>query len=136
MSRLQCMGFPTRVLLPIYPKTQLGRPGRTAGERDAGGVGEVLWFKETFLEDGEIIEHLVHNETRRIHWTMHRPQNIRIHTPPACSSHHFQTHPTPPSALLFESHTNAPIPHTNLSNLRNYPGLPWFQLIWEAQTKL
>ncbi|KAF8176317.1 hypothetical protein K438DRAFT_1846708, partial [Mycena galopus ATCC 62051] len=39
---------------------------------------------ERFPEDEEIIEHLVHNETRRIHWMMHRPRNgwyIRIRSP-------------------------------------------------------
>ncbi|KAF8144594.1 hypothetical protein K438DRAFT_1992687 [Mycena galopus ATCC 62051] len=48
------------------------------------GSDKVLWFKERFLEDEEIIEHLVHNETRRTHWTMHRPRNgwyIRIRSP-------------------------------------------------------
>ncbi|KAF8207511.1 hypothetical protein K438DRAFT_1713561 [Mycena galopus ATCC 62051] len=87
------------------------------------GSEKVLWFKERFLEDEEIIEHLVHNETRRIQWTMHRPRNgwyIRIRSPafppgafiplipPRPDSPH------PPGALLFESRTNAPIPHTSI----------------------
>ncbi|KAF8146345.1 hypothetical protein K438DRAFT_1781119 [Mycena galopus ATCC 62051] len=39
------------------------------------GSEKVLWFNERFLEDEEIIEHLVHSETRRTQWTMHRPRN-------------------------------------------------------------
>ncbi|KAF8152688.1 hypothetical protein K438DRAFT_1864302 [Mycena galopus ATCC 62051] len=56
---------------------------------------------ECFLEDEEIIEHLVHNETRRIHWTMHRPRNgwyIRIRSPAF-----------PPG-----SRTNVPIQYTSV----------------------
>ncbi|KAF8144574.1 hypothetical protein K438DRAFT_1992659 [Mycena galopus ATCC 62051] len=86
------------------------------------GSEKVLWFKERFLEDEEIIEHFVFNETRRIDWTMHRSRNgwyIRIRSPaflsgafillisPRPDSLH------PPGALLFESRTNAPILHTH-----------------------
>ncbi|KAF8144572.1 hypothetical protein K438DRAFT_2101630 [Mycena galopus ATCC 62051] len=88
------------------------------------GSEKVLWFRERFLEDEEIIEHLVHNETWRIQWTMHRPRNgwyIHIRSsafqpgafipliPPRPDSAH------PPGALLFESRTNAPISHTQTS---------------------
>ncbi|KAF8207507.1 hypothetical protein K438DRAFT_1755548 [Mycena galopus ATCC 62051] len=38
------------------------------------GSEKVLWFNERFPEEEEIIEHLVHNETRRSQWTMHRPR--------------------------------------------------------------
>ncbi|KAJ7743647.1 hypothetical protein B0H16DRAFT_1561224 [Mycena metata] len=76
---------------------------------------KVVWFKERFLEDDEIIEHLVHHESRRICWTMHRPRNgwyIRIRAPsfppgafiplipPLPNTHH------PTGALLFSSRTN------------------------------
>ncbi|KAF8152685.1 hypothetical protein K438DRAFT_1864300 [Mycena galopus ATCC 62051] len=86
------------------------------------GLEKVFWFKERFLEDEEIIEHLVHNETRRIHWTMHRPWNgwyIRIRSPAFPPGAfiplipHARTHRTR-SALLFESRTNASIPHTSI----------------------
>ncbi|KAJ7166696.1 hypothetical protein C8R46DRAFT_1271603 [Mycena filopes] len=95
---------------------------------------KVLWFKvcplltarrlkrftgpkERFLEDDEIIEHLVHNETRRICWTMHRPRNgwyIRIRSPSFPPGAFIPlipplpNTPHPSGALLFSSRTNIP----------------------------
>ncbi|KAF5345119.1 hypothetical protein D9757_013868 [Collybiopsis confluens] len=46
---------------------------------------KVVWYKERFLGDDEIIEHLVHSPTQSIHWTIHRPARkgwyIRIRSP-------------------------------------------------------
>ncbi|KAJ7936849.1 hypothetical protein B0H13DRAFT_247224 [Mycena leptocephala] len=45
---------------------------------------KVIWFKERFLDEEEIVEHVVHNESRKVCWTMHRPRNgwyIRIRSP-------------------------------------------------------
>ncbi|KAF7345002.1 hypothetical protein MVEN_01663000 [Mycena venus] len=99
---------------------------------------KVVWFKERFLEEEEIIEHFVHNESRRICWTMHRPRNgwyIRIRSPvfppgafiplipPLPNSPH------PSGALLFSSRTNIPtVPDTpareSSSTVHSYPPTP------------
>ncbi|KAJ6519162.1 hypothetical protein C8R45DRAFT_851848 [Mycena sanguinolenta] len=99
---------------------------------------KVVWFKERFLEEEEIVEHFVHNESRRIHWTMHRPRNgwyIRIRSPafppgafiplipPLPNSPH------PPGALLFSSRTNIPPvvdapPRVSTSTVHSYPPTP------------
>ncbi|KAF8841046.1 hypothetical protein BDN67DRAFT_576772 [Paxillus ammoniavirescens] len=45
---------------------------------------KVIWYKERFLSDEEIIEHVVHNQTSTICWTIHRPKRgwyIRIRPP-------------------------------------------------------
>lgn len=44
----------------------------------------VVWYKERFLSDEEIIEHLFHNQTSTLRWTIHRPKRgwyIRIRSP-------------------------------------------------------
>ncbi|KAH7912051.1 hypothetical protein BJ138DRAFT_1172144 [Hygrophoropsis aurantiaca] len=48
------------------------------------GSDKVMWYKERFLSDEEIIEHVVHNQTSTICWTIHRPKRgwyIRIRSP-------------------------------------------------------
>ncbi|KAJ7028051.1 hypothetical protein C8F04DRAFT_1291718 [Mycena alexandri] len=76
--------------------------------------------KERFLEDEEIIEHLVHRESQRICWTMHRPRNgwyIRIRAPsfpPArrsararpTTAHSYP--PTPPVVVVYTPPTPTP----------------------------
>ncbi|KAF9078285.1 hypothetical protein BDP27DRAFT_1251791 [Rhodocollybia butyracea] len=46
---------------------------------------QVVWFKERFLSDNEIIEHLVHSPTSTICWIIHRPSQkgwyIRVRSP-------------------------------------------------------
>ncbi|KAJ4481196.1 hypothetical protein J3R30DRAFT_3700800 [Lentinula aciculospora] len=46
---------------------------------------QIIWFKERFLGDDEIIEHLVHNPTSTVCWIIHRPSQkgwyIRIRSP-------------------------------------------------------
>ncbi|KAF7370319.1 hypothetical protein MSAN_00663300 [Mycena sanguinolenta] len=99
---------------------------------------KVVWFKERFLEEEEIVEHFVHNESRRIQWTMHRPRNgwyIRIRSPafppgafiplipPLPNSSH------PPGALLFSSRTNIPpvvdaLARVSTSTVHSYPPTP------------
>ncbi|KIJ61252.1 hypothetical protein HYDPIDRAFT_177139 [Hydnomerulius pinastri MD-312] len=48
------------------------------------GSDKVSFYKERFLSDEEIIEHVVHNQTSTICWTIHRPKRgwyIRIRAP-------------------------------------------------------
>jgi len=48
------------------------------------GTDKVLWYKERFLFDDEIVEHIVYNPTSTICWTIHRPKRgwyIRIRAP-------------------------------------------------------
>ncbi|KAH7882198.1 hypothetical protein F5I97DRAFT_1913169 [Phlebopus sp. FC_14] len=45
---------------------------------------KIRWYKERFLSHDEIIEHVVHNQTNTICWTIHRPKRgwyIRIRAP-------------------------------------------------------
>ncbi|KAJ7145685.1 hypothetical protein C8R44DRAFT_723606 [Mycena epipterygia] len=97
---------------------------------------KVIWFKERFLEEEEIIEHLVHKESRRICWTMHRPRNgwyIRIRAPsfppgafiPLIPPLPNASHPS--GALLFSSRTNIPtVPDVgaSTSSAHSYPPTP------------
>lgn len=82
------------------------------------GSDKVLWYKERFLADEEIIEHLVENASSTILWTIHRPKRgwyIRLSTPsfppgmfipllplPQTSPYHAD------SALNFACRTNPP----------------------------
>ncbi|KAJ7085390.1 hypothetical protein B0H15DRAFT_950998 [Mycena belliarum] len=102
------------------------------------GSEKVIWFKERFLEDDEIIDHVVHNESRRICWTIHRPRNgwyIRIRAPSFPPGAFIPLIPPlpdaphPPGALLFSSRTNIPpAPDTetrvSMSNVHSYPPTP------------
>ncbi|KAJ7468758.1 hypothetical protein FB451DRAFT_381467 [Mycena latifolia] len=104
----------------------------------AEGSDKVIWFKERFLEDEEIIEHLVHKESQRICWTMHRPRSgwyIRIRAPsfppgafiPLIPPLPDALHPT--GALLFASRTNiSAVPEAearvSTSNVHSYPPTP------------
>ncbi|KAI0728810.1 hypothetical protein C8Q72DRAFT_832089 [Fomitopsis betulina] len=48
------------------------------------GSDRVIWYKERFLADDEIIEHFVENGTSTILWTIHKPKRgwyIRLRTP-------------------------------------------------------
>lgn len=48
------------------------------------GYDNVIWYKERFLGDDEIIEHVVHNQTSTTCWTIHKPKRgwyIRIRAP-------------------------------------------------------
>ncbi|TFK89059.1 hypothetical protein K466DRAFT_652310, partial [Polyporus arcularius HHB13444] len=47
-------------------------------------TGRVVWYKERFLTDDEILEHIVDNATSTLLWTVHRPKRgwyIRVRTP-------------------------------------------------------
>ncbi|KAJ7278933.1 hypothetical protein C8J57DRAFT_1502771 [Mycena rebaudengoi] len=97
---------------------------------------KVIWYKERFLAEHEIIEHLVHNATRTICWTMHRPRNgwyIRLRTPLFPPGAFIPLTPPPPNvshpdgALLFASRTNIPaIPESTPrpSGEHSYPPTP------------
>ncbi|KAF9451010.1 hypothetical protein P691DRAFT_809036 [Macrolepiota fuliginosa MF-IS2] len=51
---------------------------------EEGSPDRVVWYKERFLGDNEIIEQVVHNHTSRVFWTIHRPFRgwyIRLRAP-------------------------------------------------------
>ncbi|KAA1467057.1 hypothetical protein DENSPDRAFT_832027 [Dentipellis sp. KUC8613] len=78
----------------------------------------VIWYKERYLAEDEIIEHVVENATSTLLWTIHRPLRgwyIRLRAPtfppsvyisllplPKNSPHHTQ------AALFFSCRTNVP----------------------------
>ncbi|THV02620.1 hypothetical protein K435DRAFT_338796 [Dendrothele bispora CBS 962.96] len=79
---------------------------------------EVIWYKERYLEEKEIVEHIIHSSTRTICWTVHRPLRgwyIRLRAPdfppgvfiplapvPTRSPHYAE------AALSFHSRTSLP----------------------------
>ncbi|KAG5650396.1 hypothetical protein H0H81_012386 [Sphagnurus paluster] len=99
----------------------------------------VIWYKvgsrERFLSDEEIIEHVVHNPTSTVCWTIHRPKRgwyIRIRSPvfppgvfiplipvPRASPHYAD------AALSFRSRTNilgdVTSPNRSISSVHSYP---------------
>lgn len=78
---------------------------------------QVIWYKERFLSDNEIVEHVVHNPSNTIHWSIHRPKRgwyIRLRHPSFPPGTFIPFLPVPPSspyyveaALSFNSRTNA-----------------------------
>ncbi|KAF5376144.1 hypothetical protein D9615_007656 [Tricholomella constricta] len=76
----------------------------------------VIWYKERFLSDEEIIEHVVHSPTSTLCWTIHRPKRgwyIRIRSPRFAPGVFIPLLPVPRSspqyadaALSFSSRTN------------------------------
>ncbi|KAG2131678.1 hypothetical protein DEU56DRAFT_813831 [Suillus clintonianus] len=82
------------------------------------GRDNVIWYKERFLGDDEIIEHVVHNQTSTICWTIHKPKRgwyIRIRAPsfpPGVSISLLPVPRTSPNhtdaALSFSCRTNVP----------------------------
>ncbi|KAJ6507492.1 hypothetical protein DFH09DRAFT_281281 [Mycena vulgaris] len=107
-----------------------------------------IGLKERYLEDEEIIEHLVHNESRRICWTMHRPRNgwyIRIRAPSFPPGAFIPLIPPLPDAshpsgsLLFSSRTNIPtVPEAearaSTSNVHSYPPTPPAAIVVQPPT--
>ncbi|OCH84117.1 hypothetical protein OBBRIDRAFT_799351 [Obba rivulosa] len=80
--------------------------------------GKVIWYKERFLADDEIIEHVVENATSTITWSIHRPKRgwyIRIRAPSFPPGVFIALLPVPQSspyhaeaALTFSCRTTAP----------------------------
>ncbi|KAI0920277.1 hypothetical protein AcW1_002064 [Taiwanofungus camphoratus] len=95
-------------------------------------VDKVVWYKERFLADEEIIEHLVDNATSTILWTIHRPKRgwyIRLRTPSFPPGMFIPLLPLPQSspyqtdaALSFACRTNPP--SYSLSNSPQQPFSP------------
>ncbi|KAI0041677.1 hypothetical protein FA95DRAFT_1526240 [Auriscalpium vulgare] len=96
------------------------------------GSEQVIWYKERFLADEEIIEHIMDNATSTLLWTVHKPLRgwyLRLRAPsfpptsfiallPVPSSSPYHT----PAALIFSCRTNAPVslpsePTTSKSSL-------------------
>ncbi|KAF8622603.1 hypothetical protein AX15_006863 [Amanita polypyramis BW_CC] len=79
---------------------------------------KVIWYKERYLTDEEIVEHIVHNPSNSVCWTIHRPKRgwyIRLRHPSFPPGTFIPFMPVPPSspyhvdgALSFNSRTNAP----------------------------
>ncbi|KAF8153926.1 hypothetical protein B0H34DRAFT_719597 [Crassisporium funariophilum] len=80
--------------------------------------GKVIWYKERFLGDDEIVENVVHNPTSTICWTIHRPKRgwyIRIRSPSFPPGVFIPLTPVPQkapyhtdAAMSFSSRTNIP----------------------------
>ncbi|KAG2757639.1 hypothetical protein P692DRAFT_20788979 [Suillus brevipes Sb2] len=109
------------------------------------GHANVIWYKERFLGDDEIIEHVVHNQTSTICWTIHKPKRgwyIRIRAPSFPPGVFISLLPIPrtsPSytdaALSFSCLTNSPstamcspstskISMDSTSTVHSYPPTP------------
>ncbi|KAL0579233.1 hypothetical protein V5O48_002795 [Marasmius crinis-equi] len=105
----------------------------------------VIWFKERFLGDNEIVEHVMHNASSTVCWTIHRPLRgwyIRIRSPTFPPGVFIPISPVPPSsphyaeaALSFRSRTglpsakDAPVPShvsrtESTSTVHSYPPTP------------
>jgi hypothetical protein len=79
---------------------------------------KVIWYKERFLSDTEVVDHLVHNSTSTIQWTIHRPKRgwyLRLHSPSFPANFFIQLQPVPArsiyyteGALGFKSRTSIP----------------------------
>ncbi|KAF8900495.1 hypothetical protein CPB84DRAFT_1730415 [Gymnopilus junonius] len=92
------------------------------------GSPDVIWYKERYLGDNEIIENVVHNPTSTVLWTIHRPSSrgwyIRIRSPAFPPGVFIPLTPIPSTsplhadaALSFNSRTNtAPALPTSDSN--------------------
>ncbi|KAI0798181.1 hypothetical protein C8Q75DRAFT_870928 [Abortiporus biennis] len=86
------------------------------------GTDRVVWYKERFLGDEEIIENVVENATSTIQWTVHRPSRgwyIRIRSPSFPPGVFINLAPLPKSspyhtdsALTFACRTNSPAAYT------------------------
>ncbi|KAN0080093.1 hypothetical protein V8E55_009659 [Tylopilus felleus] len=84
----------------------------------------VIWYKERFLSDQEIIEHIVHNQTSTICWIVHRPKKgwyIRIRSPTFPPGVFIPLLPVPRSSPNF---TDAALSFSCRTNV--YPSPPAF----------
>ncbi|KAG6844307.1 hypothetical protein H0H87_007877 [Tephrocybe sp. NHM501043] len=107
------------------------------------GSEEVIWYKERFLSDEEIIEHVVHNPTSTLCWTIHRPKRgwyIRVRAPSFAPGVFIPFIPVPrtsphyaDAALSFGSRTNVPAAapepepqpdRPSISSVHSYPPTP------------
>ncbi|KAI0084343.1 hypothetical protein BDY19DRAFT_987561 [Irpex rosettiformis] len=90
------------------------------------GTEKVLWYKERYLAEEEIVENLVDNMTSTIHWTIHKPVKgwyIRLRSPSFPPGTFISLTPPPSSspyhsdaALIFSCRTNIP---SSLANGRS-----------------
>ncbi|KAF8063996.1 hypothetical protein FPV67DRAFT_1563112 [Lyophyllum atratum] len=95
--------------------------------------GTVIWYKERFLSDDEIIEHVVHNPTSTICWTIHRPKRgwyIRIRSPSFAPGVFIPLIPVPrtspqyaDAALSFSSRTSIPPTLEQDTSLQDRPSI-------------
>ncbi|KIM89877.1 hypothetical protein PILCRDRAFT_2155 [Piloderma croceum F 1598] len=88
------------------------------------GSDKVLWYKERFLSDDEIVEHIVDNPTSTICWTIHRPKRgwyIRIRAPSFPPGIFIALLPVP---KVSPNYTDAAI---SFACRTNVPGFPSFR---------
>ncbi|EPQ55730.1 hypothetical protein GLOTRDRAFT_60477 [Gloeophyllum trabeum ATCC 11539] len=88
---------------------------------------KVMWYKERFLTDDEIVEHIYDNATTTLCWSVHRPKRgwyIRIRCPSFPPGYHIGLTPVPKTspyhseaALCFSCRTNVPRSIPALSDL-------------------
>ncbi|TFK37521.1 hypothetical protein BDQ12DRAFT_143606 [Crucibulum laeve] len=91
---------------------------------------KVIWYKERFLGDNEIIENVVHSPTNTICWTIHRPKRgwyIRIRSPAFPPGAFILLTPVPQTSpyhtdgsLGFGSRTNIFTPSTPADELPSF----------------
>ncbi|KAI0790182.1 hypothetical protein BC629DRAFT_1582130 [Irpex lacteus] len=82
------------------------------------GTEKVLWYKERYLAEDEIVENVVDNVTSTIQWTIHKPVQgwyIRLRSPSFPPGSFISLTPAPSSspyhsdaALVFSCRTNVP----------------------------
>ncbi|KAI0061294.1 hypothetical protein BV25DRAFT_774325 [Artomyces pyxidatus] len=82
------------------------------------GSERVIWYKERFLADEEIIEHIVDNATSTVLWTVHKPLRgwyIRLRSPSFPPTTFISLVPVPqsslyhtPAAMSFSCRTTSP----------------------------
>lgn len=105
------------------------------------GSETVTWYKERFLSDDEIVDHVVYNPTNTICWTIHRPSKrgwyIRLRCPSFPSGAFIPFVPLPKSSPLYadaalsvSARTNVPQSHpqepstqdrVSISSAHSYP---------------
>ncbi|KAF8949971.1 hypothetical protein BDZ97DRAFT_1923626 [Flammula alnicola] len=85
------------------------------------GSDKVIWYKERFLGDDEIVENVVHNATSAIQWTIHRPLRgwyIRIRSPAFPPGVFIPLTPVPSTSTL---HTEAAMSFNTRTNILSPP---------------
>ncbi|KAF9476632.1 hypothetical protein BDN70DRAFT_934888 [Pholiota conissans] len=88
------------------------------------GSEKVIWYKERFLGDDEIVENVVHNATSRVQWSIHRPLRgwyIRIRSPAFPPGVFIPLTPVPSTSAL---HTEAALSFHTRTNIPTPPILP------------
>ncbi|KAH8831152.1 hypothetical protein DL96DRAFT_1586638 [Flagelloscypha sp. PMI_526] len=98
--------------------------------------GQVIWYKERYLTEKEIVENVVHNATSTVLWSIHRPKRgwyIRIRAPTFPPEVFIHLKPSASwadsASLSFAARTTIPtsitdIPNSSTSTVHSYPPTP------------